>query len=118
MYYETQEKLYNCAIILMYVLYGIVLLGFGRNLEHYITTIEFFIKLYVGIFLLVRFNYFTKVSNKLTSLDIKIAFNAGFFLIFTTILDNAIIKYFKLKLNPNSLSSELNSSVASLNSFF
>jgi hypothetical protein len=93
MEYTRQEKLFDFAIVLTYILYAIILLGINKNAKTYIDTLSFFIKLYVSLFLILRFNYFRKNNNKFTRLDKKMAFSAGCFLILTTIVNEAIIKF-------------------------
>lgn len=48
----------------------------------YLSTIDTFIKYYVSLFLIARFNPF--VDTKFTDFDAKLAYSAGIFLLITT----------------------------------
>jgi hypothetical protein len=49
-------------------------------------TIDYYVRIYICLFLLWRFNPFRKI-NKFTELDRKIAFTAGLFILTTTALN-------------------------------
>jgi hypothetical protein len=87
-----QEIIFDIAIILHYVLLVIFILGINGDAKQYWTTVCYYIKLYISFFLLIRFNGF-RSNIKFTAFDRKIVFNAGAFLLFTTLLDNVLVNY-------------------------
>jgi hypothetical protein len=47
--------------------------------------------MYVSLFLIYRFNPFRRI--KFTSLDAKIGYNAGIFLLATTVINSVLVNY-------------------------
>ena len=68
-----------------------VILGLSVNAPEYLNTIQSFMRIYISLFLIYRFNAFRKV--KFTDYDAKISFSAGLFLLGSTAIDG-IIKYY------------------------
>lgn len=98
---EFQEKIFDAIMTGIFILYIIVALGLSASAPMYLSTLEYYIRIYVSIFLLYRFNPFRRI--KFTELDRKIAFNAGLFLITTTAL-NQILENFKTEIKEFALS--------------
>jgi len=96
---KFQDRTLDIIFIIIYVLYIAIAFGIYFVSPKYITFIHGFIKLYVCIFLIYRFNPYN--NNKCNHLDKRIAFTAGFFLLSTTIFDKIfenIIKKTKTRL--------------------
>ena len=93
--YEFQDKIFNIVIIVSWILYISILTGISVNAPKYLDTFDYYVKIYVCLFLIFRFNPFTKIES--TDLDRKIAFSAGIFL-FTTSSLNQISAYYLEKL--------------------
>jgi hypothetical protein len=74
-----------------YLLYFIVAFGLSTTAPQYLSTLDYFIKLYVSLFLIYRFNPFRKVV--FTDLDRKIAFSAGIFVFATTAINKILVSY-------------------------
>jgi hypothetical protein len=74
-----------------YILTAIILFGLSTHAQYYLETIEYYIKIYVSIFLIYRFNPFRHVE--FTELDRKIVFSAGWFIFTTTSINAIITKY-------------------------
>ena len=98
---EYQEKLFTFSIYATYFLIAAAYLGVSTSAPKYLNDLNFYVKIYVCIFLLLRFNPFRKIDT-FTNLDRKIAFSAGVIIFTTTILDtyilqmkDAILSYFK-----------------------
>jgi len=89
--YHFQETAFSLVIYLTWFLYIIILLGLSEKAPQYLDELEFYVKIYVGVFLLIRFNPFWRA--KFTELDSKIAFSAAFFLLATTAIDGIVTKY-------------------------
>ena len=88
-----QEQLFDFASFLTFVLYFIIVLGVSVNAPEYLNKLQYYVKVYIGLFLVWRFNPFRRV--KFTRLDAKIAFTAGIFLMTTTAFDSIVIFYLK-----------------------
>tara|TARA_B100001121_G_C18521955_1_gene541782 strand:+ start:347 stop:688 length:342 start_codon:yes stop_codon:yes gene_type:complete len=76
-------------IILLYaslVLYGLSLVAyFGLNLKPYSLILDRFVKLYIGLMLVIKFNPITRTNN-FTEFDKRLAYHAGMILLLTTIM--------------------------------
>ena len=86
-----QEQMFDLATIITFALYFVIALGFSIPAPEYLNKLQNYVKLYVGFFLIWRFNPFRRV--RFTRLDAKIAFNAGIFLLTTTAFDSLVISY-------------------------
>jgi hypothetical protein len=86
-----QNKMYDIVMYITWILYFAIALGLSVNAPQYLDTLQSFMKLYVSLFLIYRFNPFRKV--KFTGLDAKISFSAGVFLLGTTAIDGIIKTY-------------------------
>ena len=94
--YLIQKHGFSIIIYLTWVLYFAILLGLSANAPQYLDDLQYYVKMYVSLFLIVRFNPFTRV--RFNELDGKIAFSAGVFLITTTAINGLIQMYLeKLK---------------------
>ena len=88
---KLQEYMFSYIILSTYILYFIVLFGLSTQAPTYLSNLEVFIKIYVSLFLIFRFNPFTKT--KFTNLDRRIAFSAGLFIFSTSIISELIKNY-------------------------
>ena len=85
---KNQERVFTFVIYFSYILYFLTIFGLSRNAPEYLKYLQFFIQIYVCLFLIIRFNPFIKT--KFTTLDRRVAFSAGLF-IFTTSFINEIL---------------------------
>jgi hypothetical protein len=88
-----QEQMFDLVSFLTFFLYFIIVLGISVNAPEYLNKLQYYVKVYIGLFLVWRFNPFRRV--KFTRLDAKIAFNAGIFLMATTAFDSVVFYYLK-----------------------
>jgi hypothetical protein len=90
--YDFQNRAFTLFIIISYLLYGISIIGLSRNAPAYIQTIDGYVKIYICLFLIYRFN---PLRNKIefTELDRKIVFSAGLFILTTTAINNIALGY-------------------------
>ena len=86
-----QNRMYDIAVYITWALYIAIALGLSANAPEYLDDLQNFIKLYVSLFLIYRFNPFRRV--RFTGLDAKIAFSAGVFLLATTAINNVLHNY-------------------------
>lgn len=91
--YTFQEKAFDIIILVSWLLYLLIALRLSVHAPNYLDDLEFYIKLYVSLFLLYRFMPFRKI--KFTDLDRKIAFNAGIFIFTATALGSLFQNYVK-----------------------
>ena len=92
-YNTLQHNIFGIFIYITWILYFMVILGLSVNAPEYLNTIQSFMRLYISLFLIYRFNLFRKV--KFTDYDARISFSAGLFLLGSTAIDE-IIKYYIL----------------------
>ena len=86
-----QYKVFTIIIYLTWALYIAIALGLSAKAPQYLTDLQYYVKIYVSLFLILRFNPFRRV--KFTNLDAKIAFSAGLFLLATTAIDSILKTY-------------------------
>jgi len=91
--YHIQNTIFNYIIFISYFLYIIIALGISASAPQYLETIQYWVKIYISLFLIWRFNFFRKIQ--FTDLDRKVAFSAGLFLFTTTILNQILTNYLK-----------------------
>ena len=86
--YEAQNSAFT---IVSYISFGLLLLtfiGVSSFAPTYLERLHTIMQVYVGLFLIIRFNPFMKRPN-FSELDRKVAYSAGLFIIATT----SIAKY-------------------------
>jgi len=88
---KLQSQLFDVILVITWIFYIIIVLGLSANAPDYLDDLQYYVKIYVSLFLIWRFNPFRRV--KFTYLDAKIAFNAGIFLMMTTFIGSFIEKY-------------------------
>jgi hypothetical protein len=84
---KTQDRLFDLTIFFSYVLYFIIYAGLISKAPEYLYVLQTFVKLYVSLYLIFKFNFLTNYP--FNQLDKKIAFNAGFFLLTTIIFGDS-----------------------------
>lgn len=89
-----QEKVFYIAVTISYILYGLTLFGLYKKAPEYLYTLNMAMKIYVSLFLIIRFNPYVK--NTFTNFDRKIAYTSGIFLLLTTTLIDILMKYIKI----------------------
>jgi hypothetical protein len=89
--HNLQNNLFTIVITLSWILYISILLGLSTSAPNYLSDLQYYTKMYVSLFLILRFNPFRKV--KFTELDGKIAFSAGLFLLGTTAINSIVLRH-------------------------
>jgi hypothetical protein len=102
--YTIQHNLFTFIILVSYVLITLVYLGWSTSASSYLDIIDYYLRIYVCLFLIWRFNPFRKIE--FTELDRKIVFSAGLLLLTTTALNQYI----------TSVATNITSNVANLTS--
>ena len=98
--YKTNEIFFNIVVTFIWLLLFFTVVNiFTEKTKQLLTDISQYIRIYVCIFLIIRFNpfysFFTNKKFVFTELDRKIAYTAGITLLTT---DVAFIQYIKNKL--------------------
>jgi hypothetical protein len=91
---KIQHKVLDFVTFFTYFLYILVAFGLSATAPKYLDDLLFYTKIYVSGFLIYRFNPFRRI--KFTSLDAKIGYNAGIFLLATTIINSVLVSYVDL----------------------
>lgn len=95
---QTFFYLHTLVITLfIFITYSILLvytLGFFDKGKEYLTILDSYMKIYVSIFLIIRFNPFTK--NEFNDLDRKFAFTSGMLILSTSAIAQIAEKYGKM----------------------
>jgi hypothetical protein len=89
--YNFQYNLFIFITYLSWFLYIIIALGLSINAPEYLYVLQYYIKIYISLFLVLRFNPFINIE--FTKLDKKIVFSAGLFLLATTAINELINSY-------------------------
>ena len=89
--YNVQNNFFDIFIIISYILIFITALGLSKNAPKLLTILDYYIRIYICLFLIWRFNPFVKI--KFTELDRKIVFSAGLFILTTTAMNKYLIDF-------------------------
>jgi hypothetical protein len=87
--YETAFVVLSTIVNVFFFLYFI---GFLKNKNALVETVSFYLKLFIGLFLAIKFNpfyTFSTTGSKFTNLDKKIVFSAGMYIL----IINGIVLY-------------------------
>ena len=79
---KFHELIFHSALYLSYFLYIIAYLQIGYYNTKYLDMLQLYMKYYVTLFLLIRFNPFT--NNTFNEFDRKVVFSSAIFLLTTT----------------------------------
>jgi hypothetical protein len=88
-----EEKFFRVVIYSTYVLIFVIFIGFKKNASKILDFINYYLKIYICLFLIWRFNPLRKVK-EITRLDRLIIFNSGVIVLTTTAL-NSYLNYIK-----------------------
>ena len=94
--HKYQERLFDIIIYVSYFLIVVSSLGLSESAPKYLTDLDYYIRVYICLFLIWRFNPL-RTHYEFTDLDRKIAFSAGAFILTTTAL-NQYLQDFKDKI--------------------
>jgi hypothetical protein len=90
--WHLHTSAYLWAIFFIHVTYAVVLVGFVETEPAYLTTVEYYVKVYATIFLMWRFNPYSQ-NQHFTEVDRRIVFSVALFVLTTTVLKHVIEKY-------------------------
>lgn len=90
--WNLHTSTYLWIVLMIHVVYLAVLVGLVDTAPEYIDKLESYIKVYVALFLVLRFNKYTGTSH-FTPLDRKIVFSAGLVVLSTSALGWLVDSY-------------------------
>lgn len=88
---SLQYKLFTLFLILFYAFAILSALGLYSNAHAYVETMDYYMRIYICLFLIWRFNPFSK--HRFDELDKKIVFMAGMIILSTTALNQYLIMF-------------------------
>lgn len=88
---DFQNTAFDIIRALTWFLYIVILLGLSVTAPQYLDDLNYYVQIYVSLFLVYRFNPFRHVQ--FNELDVKITFAAGIFLLFSTTIGSVIKAY-------------------------
>jgi len=83
--YSVQYKLFTVFLVLLYAFAILSALGVYPNAHKYVEVMDYYMRIYICLFLIWRFNPFS--THKFDELDKKIAFIAGVIILTSTALN-------------------------------
>ena len=90
--HKYQERIFDLIIYATYILIIISALGISESAPKYLTDLDYYVRVYICLFLMWRFNPF-RTHYEFTDLDRKIAFSAGAFILTTTALNQYLVDF-------------------------
>jgi hypothetical protein len=90
-----QYKLFTAFLILFYAFAIVSALGLYPNAHAYVETMDYYMRIYICVFLIWRFNPISQ--HRFEELDKKIVFAAGMIILSTTAL-NQYLNVFRTKI--------------------
>ncbi len=79
------ERAFDLTVLGLHIAYVAVVVGIVQHEPAYLETIDFWVKVFMSVFLLWRFNPFMHI--KYTEFDRKVGFSAGVFLFVVTVVN-------------------------------
>jgi len=89
------QQAFQWGIYASYALSILLALGFAYIKPSYLMSLERVLQIYVALFLVIRFNPLVRDKMKFNKFDAKVAFSAGLFVLFTTVLTSVLEKLTK-----------------------
>lgn len=89
--HDFQNNLFSFIVYLTWFLYIVIALGFSATAPQYLDDLQYYVKIYICLFLIIRFNPLR--NTKFTNLDGRIAFSAGLFLLGSTAIGSLLKTY-------------------------
>ena len=93
--HKFQSIVFSYIVYITWFLYVIIALGITSTAPEYLNYLQFYVKIYISIFLIWRFNPFFRKLDSFNELDARISYSAGLFLLTTTAINSALQTYIK-----------------------
>ena len=90
LFFTTPGKIFDLFILFTYIFYGSAIIGVSFIKPSWFLTVDFWAKVYVAVFLIIRYNPFLQ-KPKYTPLDRKVSFHAGVFILVTILTKTVLV---------------------------
>jgi len=91
MTFISSNTVFDMTMLIIHVAYIAVAFGILQKEPKYLSIIDYWVKVFVGVFLVWRFNpYFPA---KFTDFDRRVVFSAGVFMFITTVVNTYLVSY-------------------------
>ena len=90
--WNLHTSAYLWTVFLIHVTYAIVLVGLVETEPSYLTSIEYYVKVYASIFLIWRFNPYWHTRH-FTEVDRRIVYSVALFVLTTSVLKHVVDQY-------------------------
>ena len=103
-FYKFHEHMFDLFILFSWGILVLIILGVFHGKPAYFHYIEVFVKIYIGIFLMIRYNPFKipMFEFKFSELDRKIIFSAGLIILSSSLFKEYLNIYYAI--DPKSIS--------------
>jgi hypothetical protein len=91
-FWNLHTSTYLWTIFFIHLTYAIVLVGLVETEPSFLASVEYYVKVYVSIFLIWRFNPYSHTRH-FTETDRRIVFSAAIFIVTTSVLKHVIDQY-------------------------
>lgn len=88
---QHHEKIFIYGLYTSYILYALILLGISSTAPKYLSKLQGYLKIYVSLFLLWRFNPYR--NERMTKFDKRVVFSCALFLLTTTTITQLTYNY-------------------------
>lgn len=89
------QNIFFYGINLTFILYILIFFGIGNIAPQYLDNIQYILKIYIGLILVILYNPLTYKKREFKEFDRNIVFTSGLFLILSTTIFKSIEKYLK-----------------------
>ena len=96
---KLYENIFLYAIKISFLLYLLVFFGIGGYAPQYLNLLQYGLKIYVALLLIILYNPITYNKREFKEFDRNIVFTSGLFLFLSTTLFQNIENYFKKQAN-------------------
>ena len=98
-YLSASFQIYNILTYASFLLYIISTIGLYDRAPQYILYIDIALKLFIGLFLIFRFNPLVKIQ--FNEFDKQIIFSAGIFILLSTTITSFMLNKIQYKIKQN-----------------
>jgi uncharacterized membrane protein (DUF485 family) len=90
---KLSEQIFLYSLNASFILYIIVLLGVGGYAPQYLETLKSFLRIYIGLLLVINYNPYSYTERKFGEFDRQLVFSSGIFLLLTSTIISSIESY-------------------------
>ena len=94
---KLSEAIFLYSLNASFALYIIVLLGVGGYAPQYLEFLKSFLRIYIGLLLVINYNPYTYTERKFGEFDRQLVFSSGIFLLLTSTIISSIESYIQYK---------------------